>query len=374
MPRRRRASGRRRLRAAALLAALTLGAAACGLVDDDAADDDADGVAASGTADLSSLRTAVATTKDLVEEIELDGTLGFGTPTALPNLLAGVVTSLPDAGDVVEFGRPLYEIDGMAVVLLPGDTPAHRTLRHGVDPGGDVVRLEKALERFGYAETADVTVDDEFTSATAEAVRLWQADLGLPETGVVELGRVVFGPLPVRISAVSVGLGRQVNGGSVVSYTGTQRHVQVNLDTALAGLLAAGDTVSVELPDESVVDGTVTSVSKVAVTAGDGPQQSSFLPVEIVLSGSGGEFDESPVTVRVEDVLERDALVVPIPALLALAEGGYAVEVLETDGAGAAEVGLAEVRLVGVTLGTFHRNEVSIGGGRVLPGDQVVIP
>jgi hypothetical protein len=54
---------------------------------------------------------------------------------------------------------------------------------------------------------------------------------------------------------------------------------------------------------------------------------------------------------------------VPIASLLALAEGGYAVEVVTEQGA----------VLVGIRLGTFLDNEVAITG-EVAPGDQVIIP
>ena len=37
-------------------------------------------------------------------------------------------------------------------------------------------------------------------------------------------------------------------------------------------------------------------------------------------------FDQAPVLVRVETEAERDALAVPVGALLALAGGGYALE------------------------------------------------
>ena len=43
-------------------------------------------------------------------------------------------------------------------------------------------------------------------------------------------------------------------------------------------------------------------------------------------------FDQAPVTVGVETEAERDALAVPVGALLALAGGGYALEVVTPTG------------------------------------------
>jgi hypothetical protein len=62
----------------------------------------------------------------------------------------------------------------------------------------------------------------------------------------------------------------------------------------------------------------------------------------------------------------KDALVVPVNALLALASGGYAVEEIAADGSH---------RLVAVELGLFDDAEglVQISGANVHAGDQVVV-
>ena len=59
----------------------------------------------------------------------------------------------------------------------------------------------------------------------------------------------------------------------------------------------------------------------------------------------------------------RDALVVPVAALLALAEGGYAVEVVDETGH----------HLVGVRLGAFADGLVAVTGD-VRAGQHVVVP
>ena len=62
-----------------------------------------------------------------------------------------------------------------------------------------------------------------------------------------------------------------------------------------------------------------------------------------------------------------DALVVPVAALLALANGGYAVELVAADGTHS---------LVGVTLGLFDDADglVQITGSGVQAGARVVVP
>jgi len=50
-------------------------------------------------------------------------------------------------------------------------------------------RIAGNLSALGYD---GFTVDEEYTASTADAVREWQEDLDLPETGTVELGRVLY--------------------------------------------------------------------------------------------------------------------------------------------------------------------------------------
>ena len=326
--------------------------------------EDAVGTAADIDAEPRQMNTTVAARKDFVEDTEVGGTLGFGAVESLPNLATGVVTWLPEPGTVVGIGDTLYEINGRPVLLLEGDAPMYRTLDSRTTDGPDVLVLEQLLIDLGHATETNLKVDDDFTSTTADAVVRWEEARGLEPTGAVALGDIVYRTEGFRVSAVNATVGQQINGGSILSFTSTERQVTVLLDTALTGLLAEGDIVAVELPDETVVDGTVTFVSNVAVTEGQGPNATSYIEVEIVLAGKGSGFDESPVTVRVETILEQDATVVPIAALLALAEGGYAVEVVGDDGT---------VTLVAVQLGTFLDNEVAITGS-VQPGMTVVIP
>ena len=63
----------------------------------------------------------------------------------------------------------------------------------------------------------------------------------------------------------------------------------------------------------------------------------------------------------------KDAIVVPVNALLALASGGYAVEAVASGGTH---------HLVGVQLGLFDDADglVQISGAGLSPGQRVVVP
>ena len=87
------------------------------------------------------------------------------------------------------------------------------------------------------------------------------------------------------------------------------------------------------------------------------------LPVTLALTDAPTVPDGTPVEVHVEIAAADGVLAVPVEAVLALAEGGYAVEV--ADG--------PTTRLVGVTLGVFADGMVEISGD-LEAGAEVVVP
>ena len=321
---------------------------------------------------VTSLRnTATVIKTDFVEETEVDGTLGFGDVEGLPNLSSGIVTWLPEPGTVIGFGDVIYKINDEPVILVHGTMPMFRDIDENTSGALDVAQLQTYFVESGFSDVYPVTksaydlsADRYVTSITLSQIEQWQESVGADRTGVVKKSQIVFRSEAFRVDAVTARLGQSINGGSLVNITEARRVVTVHLDTELGGLMAMGDVVEVELPDGKSVEGTVTHVADVATRIGQGQQQTTYLDVIIELLGSGTSFDQSPVTVKVEEVLEQEAVAVPIAALLALAEGGYGLEVLDPDNT---------VRLVGVELGTFHGNQVSISRG-VQPGQSVIIP
>lgn len=147
--------------------------------------------------------TEVVQRRTLVESERVDGTLGYDDPRPALDRLGGTLTWLPAAGAVVHAGAPLFAVDGRPVILLDGSVPAWRALAAG-RRGVDVLQLERNLAALGYDPG---TVDERFSASTKAAVKRWQDDLGLRETGTVPLGRVVFLPAPRRVSEVTGQLG-----------------------------------------------------------------------------------------------------------------------------------------------------------------------
>ncbi|WP_243726292.1 peptidoglycan-binding protein, partial [Actinomadura rubrisoli] len=187
--------------------------------------------------------------------------------------------------------------------------------------------MESNLKALGY----EVAVDGEFTAATGAAVREWQDDRGLEETGTVDSGQVVFLSGAVRVREVKAPEGKQVGQGQpVLNVAGTRRVVHVDLDADRQDIARKGARVSVELPGGKTVTGTISEVSGVAESSGTGQDKKTTVGVDISLGSAGtGRLDEAPVSVELEGERRRGVLSVPVEALLAPREGGFAVEVVE---------------------------------------------
>ena len=320
--------------------------------------------------------TAQVVRRSLSSQTTVSGTLGYADEYTVLGQAHGTITALPAVGQVIHQGQVLYRVDGAPVVLLYGSTPVYRSLAEGAEAddvtGADVRQLNADLVALGYASRADLNPSsDEFGWATKAAIKKLQAHLGIEQTGRLDLGQVVFLPTAARVTAVTATLGGQA-GGPVLKATSTTRQVSVKLDAGQQSTVKAGDRVTITLPNNQTTAGRVTSVGKVA-TAGSGSDSgdsdSPTVEVDIAPSRASatGTMDQAPVQVEIITDTVRNALVVPVNALLALAGGGYAVEVV---GAGGRH------RLVPVSTGLFDDADglVQVSGADLAAGQRVVVP
>jgi multidrug efflux pump subunit AcrA (membrane-fusion protein) len=150
----------------------------------------------------------------------------------------------------------------------------------------------------------------------------------------------------------------------VLAATSDRHVVTIPLNAGMQSQVEAGDAVTVTLPDGSSTPGTVSSVGTVA----SGSASDTTIPVTVTLTdpGAAGTLDQAPVTVYITTGSAKDALVVPVGALLAQAPGGYDVEVA---GPGNTR------RYVPVTTGIFDDayGLVQVTGA-LTPGQRVVVP
>ena len=270
-----------------------------------------------------------------------------------------------DLGEVVFLSGPSQVLD---VLLNPGDQAGGAVLTIATgDPatGDDVLQLEQALVALGFDADGALVADGVYTSETTQGVLAFQAASGMTTDGVINLGEVVFLANAVRITSQVAAEGSRVNNGSaVLGISSSDKVVRMDLPAAQQGLLAAGDSVIVELPDFSEVAATVISVSQAATRAGDGPATFEIY-VQLDDPTPAAGLDEAPVDVIVVSGSVEDVMAIPVSALIALLEGGYAVEV---------ETGNGTVQLVAVDVGFFADGFVEVTSDTLEPGDLVVVP
>ncbi len=368
---------------AALVVGLATGVAAAALTDGDGTDEQVDEVGAE-------LRTVEVTRTDLVTTSELEGTLRSGDPLPVPAPTAGIVVTAATEGQVLDAGDVIVTVDDLPVVVLHGDLPLWRRLADGVDEGPDVEVLEANLVALGFDPDGTVTVDEDFTSYTAAMVERWQESLGVEETGRVEPSGVVVVPGQVRVDEIAAPGSTITTGASLASTTllaertwvieprldgalgdassvlavdDRTRSIEVIVDAADADELVIGTEAAVELPGGDTASATLTDVADAAETTADG--LATVASTWTLEPAAEPTIVDGPVTLTVIDTAAPGAVVVPARALVALREGGFAVEVPDVSGT---------MRLVGVETGLFLDGLVEITAGDLVPGDQVAVP
>ncbi|MGH8792556.1 MAG: efflux RND transporter periplasmic adaptor subunit [Stackebrandtia sp.] len=349
---------RRLLPTAAVVVVAAAGAASWFTLRDSDAEPagEADGPAA--TAEV--VRTTISDTENW------GGTLGHGSPFAVTASGQGVLTRVADQESKVKRGTTLYRLDEQPVTALYGEIPMYRDLASG-DTGADVEQLEANLAKLGYG---GFYVDDEFTWDTALAVRAWQDDVGRDATGAVAKSDVAFIPKGGRVDAIQAEVGEAIAPGTaVLEITGADQVVSLEIDVADIDLAAVGDDVAVGLPGGKEVAATVTAAAVVEDEADPDEEDEAagaddtVAEVEVTLSEPADEtLLGSPVDVVVNVDEREDVLVVPISALLALADGGYGLETVAADGT---------TSLVPVETGLFADGKVEVSGDGIDEGTVV---
>lgn len=310
--------------------------------------------------------TATVIRQTLVESVAVPGELAFGPRQPIESRLAGTVTALPPVGTVVDRGQVLFRIDDKPVILLFGALPAYRELTPGraatadaaeVPPssGADVKQLKENLKAMGYPGGP---LDGRYTAQTATAVRRWQEDLGLEQTGMIELGRVFNAPGPLRVAEHTLAPGA-VATGPVLACTGATRLVTAEIKETDQELAKPGAAARVALPNGKDLTGIVRSIEARKDTQPVAGQPRT-LDAVVALDdpAAAGGLDDGAVTVRFVRQERKDVLAVPIGALLALAEGGYGLEIVEG----------GRSRVVAVRTGLFAGGKVEVSGPDVREG------
>jgi len=356
-----------------------------------------------------SVQTAEVVRQDLSTSLSLSGTLGFGAPRPVTGRGAGIVTWLPQPGAVIRRGQQVYRVDDRPVPLLYGGMPLFRTLRERNTVGRDVRIVADNLRALGYAVgrqpragervypqppaaagseppkpagtqppksagtqppaspprgTVAVRVrtgEGVLTGSLIAAIKRWQRDLRLPETGTISAGDVVIQVAAVRVNAVAVQPGADA-AAQLMSVTPTDKVITVPAGSGEGSGIEAGEKVAVELPDGRSAPGKVTAVGTQLAPAENGPADGpAQLAVTVTVDDpkTVQRIDAAEVTVKFAGETHKGVLAVPVTALLALSEGGYAVQVQGG-------------QLVPIETGMFAKGMVEIKGNGPAEGTPVV--
>lgn len=288
--------------------------------------------------------------RTLEESTEANGSAGFGAARQVNSTGDGIVTEAPEPGDVLGPGDVLIRVAQRAIVLVQGTIPMYRELRRtqsgerdaagdklGDTTGGDVQQLQDYLIGLGLDEDGDIA--DEFGTfgkATEQAVELWQRYVGHPATGKVDSSQMVFVPDPIRIESAPL-VGARFEDPTV---TDVDPKISANVTAQQRSYFELGNEVEMEFADRTVT-GTVTDVDRQTGSDGSAQFRIEITPDE----GSDVDGIEADATAKLiaRRVIADDVLTVPVRALVALAEGGWAVQVDSPNGPKLTAVELGEV-------------------------------
>jgi peptidoglycan hydrolase-like protein with peptidoglycan-binding domain len=333
--------------------------------------------------------TAMISQGDLSTSQSQSGTISQAEPRPVSGG-AGTLTSTSPPGEQLTRDQILYSIDDLPVRVMYGAIPLYRPLKAG-EKGADVVQLQQNLQALGYL---GASADGVFGTGTADAVKSWQHDHGLKQSGVVDSSQIAFLPGPGTVTGDNLNVGDQVApGATVLSTGGSEGTVTVPIDPSNQQLTHLGQHVQVQLPDGSAVTGTVTAIggpggggggngssgggngggngssgggngAGSGSGSGSGGQQQINVQVALPASTNVSQLNGASVQVTFPSQTVRNVLSVPVTALLALAGPGnrYGIQLTATR------------QIISVTLGLFGGGgQVQVSGPGLQAGMKIVV-
>jgi hypothetical protein len=313
------------------------------------------------------VQTAAIVRQDMSTTEALPGTLGYGTARPVKGGGDGIVTWLPKPGASIKRGGQLYRVNDQPVPLFYGSLPLFRPLATPNITGRDVKLVADNLRALGYSVGRQPRAvrpgEAVLTEALIAAIKRWQTDARVPATGHLAPGDVVVQAGAVRVDSIAAQLGDGA-AAPLMSVTPTAKVITVSADPSQAGSIERGDRVTVELPDGKTAAGKVATVGTTLQTAdaqaGD-PNPPPKLAVTVTVDNPKllTRLDAADVQVNFAGETHKGVLAAPIGALLALSEGGYAVQ-------------LPGGTLIAVKVGMFAEGLVEVSGDGLSAGTRVV--
>ncbi|MEU5100952.1 MULTISPECIES: peptidoglycan-binding protein [unclassified Streptomyces] len=230
--------------------------------------------------------------------------------------------------------------------------------------GGAGPRTDASQERPSSPSPSQSTVregDGVLTTSLMSAIKRWQKAVGIKPTGILDISDVVVTKSAVRVSDVLAQPGDEAS-GDLMTVTATTKSVTVPVQSLDIGSIKSGQRVTVVLPDRSTAAGRVAAISTTVQGDQDDTGNARQTRINVTVSLDDPQavkgIDSAPVRAQFQGESKKGVLAVPVGALLALREGGYAVR-------------LSGGRLVPVDTGMFAKGLVEISGHGISEGMKV---
>ena len=223
---------------------------------------------------------------------------------------------------------------------------ALKSYNEGVDQESELAKAKEELDELKLsAQSETFSPTNAYASKTAIIVGSYISDVG----SAVTLNSPLY-----NISSIGI-------------------EVVFQVDATDQETVSLGDSVEIELPTDERVPTVITFIDQVVTQT----QSGEFIEVTLeVLNPEEIEaYDQAPVKVFVTTEISENVLYVPVNALLALAEGGYALEIYdgELDGGTFEGESGVDTSYVAVEIGVFTDGFVEVKGN-ISEGQTVVVP
>ena len=241
-------------------------------------------------------------------------------------------------------------VDGAEALAIENAQKAYddalKSYNEGVDQDSELAKAKEELDELKLsAKSETFSPTNAYASKTAIIVGSYINDIG----SAVTLNSPLY-----NISSIGI-------------------EVVFQVDATDQETVSLGDSVEIELPTDERVPTIITFIDQVVTQT----QAGEFIEVTLeVLNPEEIEaYDQAPVKVFVTTEISENVLYVPVNALLALAEGGYALEIYDGELEGGAFEGESGVdtSYVAVEIGVFTDGFVEVKGN-ISEGQAVVVP